>query len=104
MGIENFELYSEKLNNILDEVDNFCKCIECESSIAMKKGRKNSKIEKIIDKIKQVKTSQEDEKKVTREKTNVFLYLHAVNFLQTDKIKQGSSNFTKKFTKHDCYS
>ena len=51
MGIENFELYSKKLNKILDERDDFCESIECESSIAMKKGRKNPEIENIIDNI-----------------------------------------------------
>ena len=36
MGIENFKLYSEKLDKILDKLDDFCESIECGSSISMK--------------------------------------------------------------------
>ena len=53
----------------------------------MKKGRKNPETENIIDKITGIKTSQEDEKKATREKTIAFLYQHPVSFLPTDKIE-----------------
>ena len=89
MNIDNFELYSKKVNQILVELDSFCDSIECESKIASKKGKKNLEVEKIVKKIKKINTKKDDENKATKEKTIAFLYQHAISFLPTDKISGG---------------
>ena len=82
MGIEKFEDFSEKLNKILDQLDSFCTSVESENIFS----KKNPDIE-IVDQIKKIKTTKENEGKATKEKTIGFLYSHVITFLSTDKIK-----------------
>ena len=79
MGIDRFDIFSQKLNTILDEVDSFCKSIEREKLFTY-----DSEIGDIIEKIKKIKTSKEDEGKATKEKTIPFLYHHTIQFIPTD--------------------
>ena len=67
MGIDSFEIYCEKLNKILDELDSFCDSIESENLSASRSGKQDPEIENIIDRIKKIKTSCEDEGKATKE-------------------------------------
>ena len=69
MKIEKFERYEEKLNNILNELDNFCMGIEESTN-----DGDDSEIDEIIKKIKNIETSSEDKGKATKEKTIGFLY------------------------------
>ena len=52
-------------------------------------------IQTLIEKIKKIKTSKEDEKP-TKEKTIDFLYSVAIKFLPTDKVK-GDLPMSEKF-------
>ena len=81
MGIDKFEHFSKKMNKILYTVTSFCASIESESMSS------NSEIEEIVEKIKKIKTSRDDEKKATKEKAIGFLYRQSMKFLPTDKVK-----------------
>ena len=81
MGIDKFEYFSKKLNKILDMITPFCASIENESMPS------NSDIYEIVEKIKKIKTSRDDDKKATKEKTIGFLYSQSINFLPLDKVK-----------------
>ena len=85
MGIDKFEYFAQKLNTILDQLDSFCASVEVEN-----RSSNNSDIDKIIEKIKKIKTSKEDDGKATKEKTIAFLYGHAICFKPTDR---GISHF-----------
>ena len=96
MEIDSFEIYCEKLNKILDEPDSLYDSIESENLSASRSGEQDPEIENIINRIKKIKTSREDEGKATKEKRIVFLYQHAINFIPADKIQgdfQVSENF-----------
>ena len=93
MGIDNFEHYSQKLNKILDSLNSFCAGINCESSTFC---HPNPEIDEIIEKIKKIKTHQDDDGKATKEKTIGFLYNHSMDFIPTDKGK-GAFPISDKF-------
>ena len=61
MGIDKFEVFSQKLNTILDSLDSFCTSIESEKIFSNE--QEDSEINDIIEKIKKIKTSKEDEGK-----------------------------------------
>ena len=86
MGIENFELYSEKLNNILDEVDDFCESIECESSIAMKKGEKIQKLRRLLIKLNKLKQVKRTKKKLPEKKLMFFFTCMLLVFCRLTKL------------------
>ena len=90
MGIDKFGHFSKNLNKILDAVSPFCVSIESESILS------NLEIEEIVEKIKKIKTSRDDDKKATKEKTIGFLYSQSINFLPTDKVK-GDFPISDKF-------
>ena len=90
MKIENFGRYSLKLNKILDNFDEFCKSLNQEAD------------DEIIEKIKKIKTTKEDENKVTKEKTLCLMYITAINFLPTNKVKGDFPLSQKNFIKYDC--
>ena len=71
--------------------------MECESSIAMKKGRKNPEIENIIDNITRSKTSQEDEKKLLEKKPVLFFINTLLVFYRLSKLRE-MFQFHKKFS------
>ena len=81
MGIDKFEFFLKKLNKILDDLDSFCASIEIESRSS------NSENDKIVQKIKRIETSNEDDGKATKEKTITFLYNHSISFIRTNKVK-----------------
>ena len=85
MGIDKFEVFSEKLNKILDQLDLFCGSIESENSFS----GINRDIDEIVEQTKKIKTTKEDEGKATKEKIIGFLYGHTITFLTTDKVKGG---------------
>ena len=91
MEIQDFEVYSQKLNKILDKLDIFCESLESENN----KGE-SDEIEEIINKIKRIKTSVSEEGKATKEKTIAYLYQHSVRFINTDKVN-GDFQISKKF-------
>ena len=82
IGIDKFEIFSQKLNTILEELDSFC--ISIESEKISSNEQEDSEIDDIIEKIKKIKTSKEDEGKATKEKTIPFLYHHTIQFIPTD--------------------
>ena len=83
MRIDKFQDFSEKLNKILDQLDPFCASIESENIFS----KNNPDINEIVDQIKKIKTTKEDEGKATKEKTIGFVYSHAIKFLLTNKVK-----------------
>ena len=90
MGIEKFEVYSKKLDRILDELETFCDSIEREVVNSLIKGQKDPEVEAITAKTQKMKTGRvcyNDESRATREKTIAFLYHHAICFLPTDIVK-----------------
>ena len=87
MGIDNFEVYCEKLNKILDELSSFCASIESENLSNRKTEEQDNEIKTIVEKIRKIKTSKQDEGQATKEKAIAFLYQHAIKFLPTDKVK-----------------
>ena len=89
--IQDFEVYSQKLNKILDKLGIFCESLESENN----KGE-SDEIEEIINKIKRIKTSVSEEGKATKEKTIAYLYQHSVRFINTDKVN-GDFQISKKF-------
>ena len=91
MEIQDFEVYSQKLNKISDKLDIFCESLESENN----KGE-SDEIEEIINKIKRIKTSVSEEGKATKEKTIAYLYQHSVRFINTDKVN-GDFQISKKF-------
>ena len=101
IGIDKFEIFSQKLNTILEELDSFC--ISIESEKISSNEQEDSEIDDIIEKIKKIKTSKEDEGKATKEKTIAFLYQHAIRFIPTDKIKGDFPISDKIFIKCDSY-
>ena len=82
MGIDKFDFFAQKLNTILDQLDYFRVSVEVEN-----RSSNNSDIYEVIEKIKKIKTSKEDDGKATKEKTIAFLYGHAICFKPTDKVK-----------------
>ena len=86
MGIAEFDIYFDKLKQILDKVDDFCASLETENRISISNGKTNPEINEIVKKIKQINTSKKDQNEATKEKTIGFLYKTAINFLPTDKI------------------
>ena len=79
MGIDKFDYFAWKLNKILDQLDSFCASVEVENRSS------NSDIDEIIEKIKKIKTSKEDDRKTTKEKTIAFLYGHSICFIPTER-------------------
>ena len=73
MGIENFDVYSQKLEKILSKLDNFCDSIEHEVVNSLMSGKENADIESITEQIKRIKTSCKDNDKPTKEKSIAFL-------------------------------
>ena len=56
MGIDNFEVYCEKLNKILDDLDSFCASIESENLSSRKTKEEDIEINAIVEKIGKIKT------------------------------------------------
>ena len=90
MGIDKFEHFSKKLNQVLDEINSFCASIESESISS------NPEIDEIVEKIKKIKTSRDDDNKAIKQKTIAFLYRNSIKFLPTEKIK-GNFPVSDKF-------
>ena len=90
MGIDNFEVYSEKLSKLLDSIEEFCDSLENPDFVDLKE------VEEIISKIKKIKLSAKCDEKMTREKTILFLYNHSIPFLKIDKI-MGDAPISNKF-------
>ena len=77
MGIEKFEVYSKKLDRILDELETFCDSINREIVDSLIKGQEDPEVEAITAKLQKMKTGRvcyEDANRATREKTIAFLY------------------------------
>ena len=71
MGIEKFEVYSKKLDRILDELETFCDSIEREVVNLLIKGKKDPEVEAITAKIQKMKKGRicyDSESRATREK------------------------------------
>ena len=56
MGINKFEVYSKKLDKILDDLEPFCESIEREVVNSLIKGQKDPEVEAITAKIQKMKT------------------------------------------------
>ena len=96
LGINNFEIYCKKLNKILDELASFCESIESENLSSTKTDKEDLQVKAIFQKISEIKTKNEDDRKATKERTIGFLYLHAIKFLKTDKVK-GDFSISENF-------
>ena len=66
MKIEKLELFKKKIKKIFDNLDDFCESTEQEY-------KDNPDIE-IVSELKKIKTSWEDEEKVTKEKAIQYMY------------------------------
>ena len=86
MGISTFDIYYNKINKILDSLDDFCEDIEHEHKISILDNKSNPELEGTIKQIKNIKIKGEEEKVVTKKKVLAFLYKQSINFLPTDKI------------------
>ena len=86
MGISTFDIYYNKINKILDSLDDFCEDIEHEHKISILDNKSNPELEGTIKQIKNIKIKGEEEKVVTKKKVLAFLYRQSINFLPTDKI------------------
>ena len=91
MKIEKSERHVEKLNKILNKLDNFCMSIEESINDGV-----DSEIDEIIEKIQNIETSSEDKGKATKEKTIGFLYGCSICFIRSDKFK-GEYPISSKF-------
>ena len=69
----------KKIKKVLDNVNDFCNSIEFEY-------KDNQDIE-IVSELKKIKTSKEDEGKVTKEKAIQYRYKHSICFISTIKVK-----------------
>ena len=96
IGINDFEVYCEKLNKILDQVDDFCASIDSENNSNFKTDEQNTEILEIVEKIRKINTGATYEGVATKEKTIAFLYKHSIKFLPTDKVK-GDFPISAKF-------
>ena len=56
MGIDNFEVHSEKLNKILHELDSFCASIESENLSSQKTKEEDIETNAIVENIAKIKT------------------------------------------------
>ena len=52
MGMDNFDIYFEKVKKVLDDVDEFCASIEIENRLSIVRGKTNDEIKEIVEKIK----------------------------------------------------
>ena len=52
MGIDNFDVYFEKVKKVLDNVDEFCASLETENRLSIVRGETNKEIKDIVEKIK----------------------------------------------------
>ena len=93
IGIDNFEHYLQKLNKILYSLNCFWAGINCQSSTFC---HPNPEIDEITEKIKKIKTHEDDDGKATKEKTIGFLCNHSMEFIPTDKVK-GDFPISDKF-------
>ena len=73
MGIDNFDVYFEKIKKVLNNVDEFCLSIEIENRLSIARGETNNEIKEIVEKIKETNTGK-NKKEVSKEKTIGHLY------------------------------
>ena len=88
--IDKFEVYRQKLDKILDDLEAFCSSIESEIINSMLKGQKDPEVEAATAKIRKMRKGRlcyYDESRTTKEKTIAFLYQYAVCFLSTDMVE-----------------
>ena len=99
MGISTFDIYYNKINKILDSLDDFCEDIEHEHKISILDNKSNPELEGTIKQIKNIKIKGEEEKVVTKKNVLAFLYKQSINFLPTDKISssEGCLIVSEKF-------
>ena len=88
MKIEKLELFKKKIKKIFDNLDDFCESTEQEY-------KDNPDIE-IVSELKKIKTSWEDEEKVTKEKAIQYMYERSISFIPTSKVK-GKYPVSSKF-------
>ena len=80
MGIDNFKIYSNKLEKFLDQFEEFCESLENPND------DEREEVEAIISNIKKIKISAKQDEKISREKAIIFLYQHSIHFLKNEKI------------------
>ena len=80
MKIEKLELFKKKIKKIFDNLDDFCESTEQEY-------KDNPDIE-IVSELKKIKTSWEDEEKVTKEKAIQYMYERSICFIPTSTVKR----------------
>ena len=88
MKIEKLELFKKKIKKIFDNLNDFCESIEQEY-------KDNPDIE-IVSELKKIKTSWEDEEKVTKEKAIQYMYERSICFIPTSTVK-GKYPISSKF-------
>ena len=91
MGISTFDIYFNKVNKILDCLDDFCEDLEQEHKMSLLSNNSNPELEETVEQIKNIKIKGEEEKVVTKKKVLGFLYKQSINFLPTDKISSSNN-------------
>ena len=86
MGIDNFDVYFNKVKNILEILGEFCGSIETENRLSNAKGEENKEIKDIAKKIKKTNCGKKDKNEATKEKTIGYLYQKSIKFLPNDKV------------------
>ena len=86
MGIDNFDVYFEKVKKILDNVDEFCANIETENRLSIARGETNDEIKEIVEKIKKkLILAKTKKKKLAKKKQLDTCTKIQLNFYQTKK-------------------
>ena len=80
MGIDNFKIYSNKLEKFLDQFEEFCESLENPND------DEREEVEAIISNIKKIKISAKQDERISRENAIIFLYQPAIHFLKNEKI------------------
>ena len=85
MGIDDFDVYFEKVKKVLDNVDEFCASIETENRLSIARGETNNEIKEIVEKIKKTNTGKNKKEEVSKEKTIGYLHKNSIKFLPNEK-------------------
>ena len=70
MGIDNFDIFFEKVKKVLDNVDEFCASLETENRLSIAAGEINNEIKEIVKMIKKNNSGKNKKEEVRKEKSN----------------------------------
>ena len=84
MGIDNFDVYFEKIKKVLNNVDEFCLSIEIENRLSIARGETNNEIKEIVEKIKETNKAKTKKKLAKKKQLDICTKIQ-LNFYQTKK-------------------